>query len=154
MHIHSKEFKAYFPHQTCNSSSFFIRINEYDLLNLNIFLKITELSQIIVFETHSRYLQTSCLYSISHLLSITIHVSNLLLTKTLRICLYTGVLPESRFALQCFLVFEITYHAYIFLCIHDLSYRILRFISLTYVTYLDDYTNLLTLLSSSKTFLT
>jgi hypothetical protein len=97
---------------------------------------------------------TSYLYSISHLLSITIHVSNLSVTITLRIFLLTGVLLESRFALQCFLASETSYRAYILLCTHNLSYRILRFISSTYVTYLDDYINLLTLSSSSKTFLT
>jgi hypothetical protein len=107
-----------------------------------------------VFETHLCYMWTSCLYSISNMLSVTIHISNLSLTKTLRICLYTRVLPESRFALQCFLTSKTSYHAYILLCIHNLSFRILRFISLTYVTYLDDYTNLLTLSSSSKTSLT
>jgi hypothetical protein len=45
-----------------------------------------------------------------------------------------------------------SYHAYILSCIHNLSYRNLRLILLTYFTYLDGFTHLLSLSSSSEIF--
>jgi len=44
-------------------------------------------------------------------LALTILISSLSLIGTLRICLSTGVLLESRFAMQCLLIFKISYCA-------------------------------------------
>jgi len=65
-------------------------------------------------------------------LALTIRISNLSLTGTIMIFLSTGVLPESRFALQCSLASKVSYCALTH-SIHNLPYWTLRLMPLTYV---------------------
>jgi hypothetical protein len=51
---------------------------------------------------------------------------------------------ESRFALQCSIAFKTSYHTYTWLK-HDFPYSTLRHVPLSYITYLVDSTNLLSL---------
>jgi len=57
---------------------------------------------------------TSYLRSLAHLFDSNYSHTILSATRTLRICLFTGVLVESRFALQCLLASKLYYyqHAY------------------------------------------
>lgn len=133
--IHTQKSSKYiFLIKTCNSSCFNPHITEYSPLSLDFFLIIWH-----SFETSCLKLTlAACGLDISNpyliLLALTIRISNLSLTGTLRICLSIGVLLESRFALQCLLVFKVSCYAHT-KSIHNLPYCTLRHMPLTYVGY-------------------
>jgi len=56
--------------------------------------------------------RTNYLRSLAHLFDSNYPHTILLATRTLRICLFTGVLVESRFALQCLLASKVSYYPY------------------------------------------